>query len=106
MKEIIEGILQEEKTARERVEKAREKAKDIRLESEKKAKEILSNARDKAQAENKALIDKARKEAEKEKVKAIEEAERAGETLWEEKKEKIDKTVQKIFKRIILRDNK
>ncbi|MBN2104006.1 hypothetical protein JW835_08215 [bacterium] len=101
MKEVIEEILQEEKAARERVEKARENAKNIRLEAEKKSRNIVSKAHEQSQVEGKKLIENARKDAENEKIRAIEEAIRAGETLWDEKKEKIDKTVDKIFKRIV-----
>ena len=41
MKEIIENILEEEKAARERVENAREKANQIRLDAESESRELI-----------------------------------------------------------------
>lgn len=97
MKELIEEILEEETTARKRVAEAKEEAKRMRLAAEEKARDITAKVQEKVQSECRELIDNARIAAEKEKAKQLEKALKAGETLWDKKKEKVDLTVDSIF---------
>jgi vacuolar-type H+-ATPase subunit H len=81
MKEIIQEILEAEKTARERVEAVREKAKEIRLKAEKDADTLLSEAREKGRRDARALLGKTEKGAQKEKEQMLQTAAQSGESI-------------------------
>ena len=94
MKEIIEDILEEEKKARERLDRARDESKKIRLEAEEKNKTMIAEARRKAQEEAKAYVEKAEAEARQARDTQLDLVKKAAETMWDDKKEKIDEAVE------------
>jgi V/A-type H+-transporting ATPase subunit G/H len=106
MKKVIDEILLEEKNARERVEAAREEAKQIRLKSDQESRRILDQSRQNTQEEVKTLLEKTRGEAEKERESILSKAKKAGDTLWQEKAEIIDKTLNRLFEMIIRKSDK
>ena len=106
MKQVIDEILLEEKKARERVEAAREEAKQIRLKSDEESRNILDQSRQKAQEGVKTLLEKTRSEAEKERETILNKAKKAGDTLWQEKADMIDKTLQQLFQMVIEKSDK
>jgi V/A-type H+-transporting ATPase subunit G/H len=106
MKQVIDEILLEEKQARERVEAAREEAKQIRLKSDQESRKILDQSRQETQEEVKALLEKTRSEAEKEREAILNKAKKAGDTLWQEKAERIDKTLKRLFQLAIKKSDK
>ena len=101
MKKVIENILEEEKKARERVEKAREEAKQIRLEAETKSQQMLDNARKKGMEESKALIVKAEEEAQRQKKDELRTARQQSVSLWADKKKAITQTVEILFQMVL-----
>ena len=106
MKEIIADILDEEKRAREHVQQAREKAKQLRLDAEVKAKAIVEEARKKAKEESRTLIDHAETEAirlreeEMGKTTEMQHAIRTG------KMKVIDQTVDILFRMVLGEESK
>lgn len=104
MKEIIEKILEEEKQARERVDGAREKAKQIRIEAEKESKKILEEIQQKGREEAKALIAQAEGEAKEQREEELRGAARLDQTLWNEKKQDIEDTVEVLFRMVLGED--
>lgn len=104
MKKVIETILEEEKKARDRVEAAREKAKQIRIEAEKESQEILAEARQKGMEESKALVSQAEEDARKQKNEELAKASQLNESLWTEKKKAIDQTVEVLYRKVLGED--
>ena len=104
MKEIIENILEEEKAARERVENAREKANQIRLDAESESREIITDAQEKGIKDSKSLIEKARVDAEKEKAQEMEKITQTGESIWDEKKSQVNEIIDVLFQKILGED--
>ena len=104
MKKVIENILEEEKKARDRVEKARERAKQIRLEAETKSQQILDDARIKGMEESKALLAKAEEEAQKQKEEELQKARQQSQSIWTDKKEVIEQTVEILYRMVLGKD--
>lgn len=104
MKEVIENILEEEKKARERVEKAREKAKQIRLEAETESQQILDDARKAGMEESKALVAKAEEEAQQQKEEELQKARQQSQSIWTDKKKAIDETIQILYRMVVGED--
>jgi len=105
VKKVIETILEEEKKARERVEAAREKAKQIRIEAEIESQKILAETRQKGVEEAKALVNQAESDARKQKDGELAQASQLGESLWTEKKEVIGQTVEVLFRKVLGEDS-
>ena len=104
MKKLIEAILEEEKMARNRVEEAKEKAKQIRLEAENTSQKILEETRQKGMEESKTIIAEAEEEAKRQKEAELMEASRSGESLWTDKKKTIDETVELLYRMVLGED--
>ena len=104
VKKVIENILEEEKKARDRVEKARERAKQIRLEAETKSQQILDDARIKGMEESKALLAKAEEEAQKQKEEELQKARQQSQSIWTDKKEVIEQTVEILYRMVLGKD--
>lgn len=104
MKKVIEDILEEEMKARERVEKAREKAKQIRLEAETKSQQILDDTRKTGMEESKALLAKAEEEAQKQKEQELQKARRQSQSIWTDKKKVIEQTVEILYRMVLGKD--
>jgi vacuolar-type H+-ATPase subunit H len=101
VKKVIETILEEEKKARDRVEAAREKAKQIRIEAETESQKILAEARQKGMEEAKTLVNQAESDAHKQKDGELAQASQLSESLWTEKKNTIDQTVEILYKKVL-----
>jgi len=101
MREIVDQILQEEQSARSRIERAQSQAQDIVLKAEEEAKSLIQDAVNKA----KDLAESKKEEAEKtllaQKEKTLKEA-RDGIALSRDKKEKdIPEIAGDIFSKIM-----
>ena len=101
MKEIIEKILDAEKSARERVEKAREKAKEIRLKAEKDAGAIISKARDKGHREAKVLLENTEKDTQKEKAQALQMAAQSRDSVLTGDEKKVEDTLDGLLQIVL-----
>lgn len=104
MKKVVENILEEEMKARERVEKAREKAKQIRLEAETKSQQILDNTRKNGMEESKALLVRAEEEAQNQKEKELQKAHRQSQSIRTDKKIVIEQTVEILYRMVLGKD--
>ena len=104
MKKVIETILEEEKKARDRVEAAREKAKQIRIEAEAESQKILAEAHQKGMEESKSLVNQAEAEARKKKNEELAQTSQLSESLWTEKKEVIGQTVEVLYRKVLGED--
>ena len=104
MKKVIEDILAEEKKARERINEAREKAKQNRISAEEEAIKILADARRKGVEESKVLMAQAEEEAQKEKDKELKKASRLTESLWTEKGKAIEHTIEVLCRMVLGED--
>ena len=104
MKRIIEDILTEEKMARERVDQAREKARQLRIDAENKSKKILAEARQKGLEASKSLIHRIEEEAGQKKEKELQESTRMLESLWTDKEQIIAETIEDLYKMVLGED--
>jgi vacuolar-type H+-ATPase subunit H len=97
VKEIIEQILQEEREAHERIEKAREQAKKIRLQKEAEAQEIISQKRESTRKKSRLLIKKAESDEEKiMKEESSEEVDRV-QKVWQKNKKEFEMLTDELF---------
>ena len=97
MKEVIEAILDEEKEAKARVNKAREEAKKIRSDAEDKAKNIVSKSHEEVQQAGKTLIEQARDRANETREEQLRASEGELENFWDEHQTEIRGTINKMF---------
>jgi len=104
LKEIIEHILEEEKAARDRVEDARKKSKQIRINTESESRKMISAAQEKGVKDSKAFIKKVQEDAQKEKEQEMEKITQTGESLWEEKESQVKGIIDVLFKNILGED--
>jgi len=104
LKEIIENILEEEKAARDRVEDARKKVKQIRINAETESRKMISAAQEKGVKDSKAFIKKVQEDAQKEKEQEMEKITQTGESLWEEKEAQVKGIIDVLFKNILGED--
>jgi vacuolar-type H+-ATPase subunit H len=105
LKEVIEDILQTEKEGRNRVEDARQKAKEIVLAAETEAQKLRQITHEKAVQQGKDLISQTEAEAHKEKEAAITEADDAMKSFWDDKRDVIEQSIEKLFQMIIAQDS-
>jgi V/A-type H+-transporting ATPase subunit G/H len=101
MKKVIEDILEAEKEARERLDRARDASKQKRKEAEEKAGQLVAAARTDVLKEAKTVVEKAEAEANKNREARLAQARRDSESKWEEKKAHIDEAV-KVLTRLVL----
>ncbi len=105
LKEVIEDILQTEKEGRNRVEGARQKAKEIVLAAEAEGQKLSQATHEKAVQQGKTLISQTEAEAQKEKEAAIAKANDAMKSFWDDKREIIEQSIEKLFQMIIKQDS-
>lgn len=101
MKEVIEEILQVEKEARGHIEEARRKAKEIVLQAEAEAKALKTKMREESSVESQKFLADLEEKAQKEKEETLAAAREAGDSLWEDKKEVLQQTVQTLVSRYL-----
>ena len=104
MKEVIENILEEEKMARERVEEARNKAKQIKLDAEEEAKKILEQARVNGTAEARELLIQVEKEAQQEREAELKKAKKTMLSMWGADSKGSRDLVKRLLQKILGKD--
>ena len=101
MKELIEQILEEEKRARELVEDARLKSRQMRLDQDAKAQSLLSEERETARKEGKDRIASGEAEAEKEKERLLNQISRDMDDWMKKNQKAIESASNKIFAELV-----
>ena len=104
MKETIQTILNAEKAAREQVEEARMKAKEIRLKAEQDAEGLSAQIREKSHSEISILLKNAEKAGEKEKTKLLRDQSSSKETQPALKEKQNEKIIDQLFRMVIGED--
>jgi vacuolar-type H+-ATPase subunit H len=100
VKELIEKILEEEKRARELVEDARMKARQMRIEQDTKAQSIITEARETARKEGKERIARGEEEAEKEKERLLGQISRDMDDWMEKNQKAIESAADTVFREV------
>jgi vacuolar-type H+-ATPase subunit H len=104
MKQIIEGILEEEQKARDLILKAREESKERRLRAEDEMQKKLARTRDKAQKDSESIIGEAKETAQKERDKELSQSVLDVESVLNSKKQQMQDCVQKLFRMVLGED--
>ena len=101
MENIIEKVLKTEKNVNGIIQKAREKAFEIKQQAEKEASDEISSARLESQKIIQNSLEQAREEARQIREKQLKEAEQKSEALIAAKSKKIEPLVKEICRQII-----
>ncbi len=101
MKDIVNQILLTEKRVEEVVQKAKEKAQEIKQQAESNASKKVEVARKKTGQIISAAVENAKSSAQKLRTEKLRKAEEDGEAIAGRNKQKIDKLVQDVIKLII-----
>ena len=101
VKETIQTILNAENAAREQVEKARGKAKEIRLKAEQEAEALISQTREKCLSDVRILLGNAEKAGEDKKNKLLRDRPSSQKTQPAGKEKQNEKIVNQLLQLII-----
>lgn len=101
MSNVIDLLLETEQKAKNIVESASEKVRELQQDADKKAEEIIKNARQEALTLQRESAEKTRQELENEKKSVIVNLENMQKNLLSEKTELLDQAAEDVYKLLI-----
>lgn len=101
MKEIVEKIIETEKTVRKEVDAVKGEAIKAKTDADRETELIIKNIRAEAKKQAEELIKRTEREALKQKKEMLKESVYSEEQIWNSNSKAVQETLEKIFQMII-----